>query len=74
MKRSTTWTYALINAAFIAAGAAMAALTLCPVFETARLVTVAAVAIGTGALIAVLCDRRGWSGFVAAGLAAAGRA
>lgn len=65
----STLTFALVSALFMALGAAMAAWSLYAVFESSRFVTLAAVAILSGAGIAVLAHRLGWGGFAAAGLA-----
>ncbi|WP_084128500.1 transglutaminase-like domain-containing protein [Demequina sp. NBRC 110055] len=67
----TTLSFALINAAFVAAGAAVAAWTLYPVYESSRYVAAAALAVGAGAAIAVLCDRLRWGGGRAALMALA---
>ena len=67
---TTTFTFALINALFMAAGAAMAAWSLYSVYESRAFVEVAAAAIAAGTVIALLCDRLGWSALVATGLAA----
>lgn len=64
-----TLTFALTSAAFMVAGAAMAAVTLYPVYGSTRMVVVSASAIGVGAAIALVCSRRGWSRWVASGLA-----
>lgn len=66
---ATTLAFAAINALFIAAGAAVAAWTLYPVYSSSRYVASAALAIAAGAAIAVLCDRLRWSGGRAALLA-----
>ncbi|WP_084099841.1 transglutaminase domain-containing protein [Demequina sp. NBRC 110051] len=68
---TTTLSFALLNAAFMAAGAAVAAWTLYPVYESSRYVASAALAVGAGAAIAVLCDRLRWGGGRAALLALA---
>lgn len=67
---ASTWTYALVSALFMMIGAAMAAWSLYAVFESTRFVTVAATAILAGAAIAVVSERLGWSGLVAAGVGA----
>ena len=66
---TTTFTFALISASFMAAGSAMAAWSLYSVYESSAYVAVAAAAIAAGILIALLCDRFGWSALAAAGLA-----
>lgn len=52
-----TWSFVLLNSAFMVAGAVVAAFALGPVFDSARYVAVVAVAIGVGALITILADR-----------------
>ncbi|WP_143340703.1 transglutaminase domain-containing protein [Demequina sp. NBRC 110057] len=71
VRPTTTLTFALVNALFMAAGATVVAWTLYPVYESSRFVASAALAIGAAAAIAVLCDRLGWGGGRAAALAAA---
>ena len=65
--RATTLTFTLLNAMFMMAVAAVAAWTLLPVYESGRFIAVAAAAIGTGALAAVIGARLGLSGFAVAG-------
>ncbi len=69
--RQTTVTYALISAAFMAAGAAMAAWSLYPVYESRAFVAVSAASIAAGAVIVVVSDRLGWNGLSVAGLTVA---
>ncbi|MDN4480579.1 transglutaminaseTgpA domain-containing protein [Demequina muriae] len=52
-----TWTFVLINAVFVMGGAAIAAWSLLPVFESWRYVLTVGVAIVAGAAIAVACER-----------------
>ena len=66
--RATTLTYALVSAAFMAAGGVMAAWSLYPVYESTAFIAVAAASIAAGAIIVVVSDRLGWNGFVVAGL------
>jgi len=66
--QANTLTFALLSAGFMAAGAAMAAVSLYSVFDSARFVLVAAAAIGAGASIAVVVDRMGRGGLTALGL------
>ena len=66
-----TTTFAVLNALFVAAGAATAAVSLYPVFGSARFIAVATLAIVLGGAIAVVCERLHWGGWVAAGIAAA---
>jgi len=63
-----TLAFALINTAFMVAGAAVAAVTLYPVYGSTRMVVVAVGAIVAGAVIALVCIRRGWSRWTATGL------
>src|SRR6478609_7320364 len=69
--RPTTFTFALVSTLFMSAGAAIAAWSLYPVYGSSTYILVAAASIAAGAGIALLCDRLGWSAFVAAGLALA---
>jgi len=69
--RPTTFTYALICAIFMMAGAAMAAWSLYPVYGSSRFWGVAAASIAVGAGIAMLCGRFGWGALPAMGLALA---
>jgi len=64
--------FALMNTAFMVAGAAMAAVTLYPVYGSTRMVVVAVGAIVAGAAIAFVSIRMGWSRWMATclGLAA----
>ena len=68
---TTTFTFALLSALFMAGASALAAWSLYPVYESTAFVKVAAVAVFAGAAIALVCDRFGWNAAAAAGLAAA---
>ncbi|GMA35554.1 hypothetical protein GCM10025876_17580 [Demequina litorisediminis] len=70
VKPTTTLTFVLLNVLFMAAGAAVVAWTLYPVYESSRYLASAALAIGAAVAIGVLCDRLGWGGGRAAALAA----
>lgn len=50
-----------VNAGFVALAAAVAAWALLPVYDSSRYVAVAALAITTGAGIAMLCERLDWA-------------
>lgn len=65
------WSVVLVNALFMMAGAAIAAYALYPVYGTPPYLIVAAVGIGGGALIAVLCERLRWGATAAVLLAIA---
>ncbi|MGC4175296.1 transglutaminase domain-containing protein [Demequina sp.] len=69
---TTTLTFALINVLCMAGGAAIAAWSLYPAYDSSRYVSAVAAGIGFGALVVLVADRLGWSGFAVAGLTAVG--